>query len=128
MHKLELRSNTVAHIVVIDDSPTGVYVLKTMLMRHGYKVSAASNAEDGIALVKRVQPDVVLMDVIMPGMNGLQAALALNKGTDTSHIPVVIVTTEEQQTDKIWDSYQEIKYHLTKPVKEADLMALLSHF
>lgn len=114
-----------AHIVVIDDSPTEVYVLQTMLERHGHHVSVAKNAEEGIALVKQAQPDAVLMDVVMPGMNGFQATRELNKGKDTAHIPVIIVTTKDQQTDKIWGMRQGAKDYLVKPVKEADLISIL---
>ncbi len=115
-----------AHIVVVDDSPTEVYVLQTMLERNGHKVSVAKNAEEGIALVKSAQPDAVLMDVVMPGMNGFQATRELNKGADTAHIPVIIVTTKDQQTDKIWGMRQGAKDYLVKPVKESDLMGILS--
>ncbi|OZB57138.1 MAG: two-component system response regulator [Halothiobacillus sp. 14-56-357] len=110
-----------AHIVVIDDSPTEVYVLQTMLERNGHQVSVAKNAEEGIALVKQAQPNAVLMDVVMPGMNGFQATRELK-----SHIPVIIVTTKDQQTDKIWGMRQGAKDYLVKPVKEADLMSILT--
>ncbi|MBD3815257.1 response regulator [Halothiobacillus sp.] len=115
-----------AHIVVIDDSPTEVYVLQTMLERNGHQVSVAKNAEEGIALVKQAQPNAVLMDVVMPGMNGFQATRELNKNPETSHIPVIIVTTKDQQTDKIWGMRQGAKDYLVKPVKEADLMSILT--
>ena len=114
-----------AHIVVIDDSPTEVYVLQTMLERNGHQVSVAKNAEEGIALVKQAQPNAVLMDVVMPGMNGFQATRELNKNPETSHIPVIIVTTKDQQTDKIWGMRQGAKDYLVKPVNEADLMGIL---
>lgn len=114
-----------AHIVVIDDSPTEVYVLQTMLERNGHTVSVAKDAEEGIALVKRSKPDAVLMDVVMPGMNGFQATRELNKNPDTAHIPVIIVTTKDQQTDKIWGMRQGAKDYLVKPVKEPDLMNIL---
>jgi twitching motility two-component system response regulator PilH len=117
--------DAVAHIVVIDDSPTEIYVLQTMLERNGHNVSVAKDAEEGIALVKRSQPDAVLMDVVMPGMNGFQATRELNKNTETAHIPVIIVTTKDQQTDKIWGMRQGAKDYLVKPVKESDLMGIL---
>jgi twitching motility two-component system response regulator PilH len=85
----------------------------------------AKNAEEGIALVKQAQPNAVLMDVVMPGMNGFQATRELNKNPETSHIPVIIVTTKDQQTDKIWGMRQGAKDYLVKPVNEADLMGIL---
>lgn len=116
-----------AHIVVIDDSPTEVYVLQTMLERNGHQVSVAKNAEEGISLVKQIQPNAVLMDVVMPGMNGFQATRELNKNPETSHIPIIIVTTKDQQTDKIWGMRQGAKDYLVKPVKEADLIDILAN-
>lgn len=114
-----------AHIVVIDDSPTEVYVLQQILERHGHQVSVANSGEEGIELVREVRPDAVLMDVVMPGMNGFQATRTLNKDGETSDIPVIIVTTKDQQTDRIWGMRQGAKEYLVKPVKEADLMAVL---
>ncbi|MFO7809476.1 response regulator [Guyparkeria sp.] len=114
-----------AHIVVIDDSPTEVYVLQQMLERHGHQVSVANSGEEGIELVRQVRPDAVLMDVVMPGMNGFQATRTLNKDSETSAIPVIIVTTKDQQTDRIWGMRQGAKEYLVKPVKEADLIDVL---
>ncbi|MFN2381833.1 MAG: response regulator [Guyparkeria sp.] len=111
-----------AHIVVIDDSPTEVYVLQQILERNGHQVSVANSGEEGIELVRRVRPDAVLMDVVMPGMNGFQATRTLNKDSETAAIPVVIVTTKDQQTDRIWGMRQGAKEYLVKPVKEADLI------
>jgi len=115
----------VAHIVIVDDSPTEIYVLQGMLERNGHQVSVAKNAEEGIELIKSTRPDAVLMDVVMPGMNGFQATRSLNKDPDTAHIPVIIVTTKDQQTDKIWGMRQGAKDYLVKPVKEPDLMQIL---
>ena len=114
-----------AHIVVIDDSPTEVYVLQQILERHDHQVSVANSGEEGIELVRKVRPDAVLMDVVMPGMNGFQATRTLNKDAETGDIPVIIVTTKDQQTDRIWGMRQGAKEYLVKPVKEADLMAVL---
>ena len=114
-----------AHIVVIDDSPTEVYVLQQILERNGHQVSVANSGEEGIELVRRVRPDAVLMDVVMPGMNGFQATRTLNKDSETAAIPVVIVTTKDQQTDRIWGMRQGAKEYLVKPVKEADLIEVL---
>jgi len=117
----------VAHIVVIDDSPTEVYVLQSILERHGHKVSVANSGEEGIELVRSVKPDAVLMDVVMPGMNGFQATRTLNKDGETADIPVVIVTTKDQQTDRIWGMRQGAREYLVKPVKEKDLIDVLKN-
>ncbi len=114
-----------AHIVVIDDSPTEVYVLQSILERQGHKVSVANSGEEGIEVVRSEHPDAVLMDVVMPGMNGFQATRTLSKDAATADIPVIIVTTKDQQTDRIWGMRQGAKEYLVKPVKEADLVAVL---
>ncbi|HSH84043.1 MAG TPA: response regulator [Guyparkeria sp.] len=114
-----------AHIVVIDDSPTEVYVLQQILERHGHQVSVANSGEEGVELVRQTRPDAVLMDVVMPGMNGFQATRTLNRDQETADIPVVIVSTKDQQTDRIWGMRQGAKEYLVKPVKEADLISVL---
>ncbi|HHQ69820.1 MAG TPA: response regulator [Halothiobacillaceae bacterium] len=115
-----------AHIAVIDDSPTEVYVLQSMLERNGHTVSVANSGEEGIELVRSVKPDAVLMDVVMPGMNGFQATRTLNKDPETRNIPVIIVTTKDQQTDKIWGMRQGAREYLVKPVKDKELIAILN--
>lgn len=112
-----------AHVLIIDDSPTDIRVFTTLLEKAGHKVSSAPNAEEGILAVKRERPDLVIMDVIMPGMNGFQATRALSRDADTAEIPVVIVTTKSMETDRVWGLRQGAKDFLTKPVSEKDLLA-----
>ena len=112
-----------AHILIIDDSPTDVRVFTTLLEKNGHRVSSAANAEDGIAVAKREHPDLVLMDVIMPGMNGFQATRTLSREAETSSIPVLIVTTKSMETDRVWGLRQGAKDFLTKPVAEQELLA-----
>jgi len=116
-----------AHILIIDDSPTDVRVLTTLLEKHGHRVSSAGSAEDGIAAAKRERPDVVLMDVIMPGMNGFQATRTLSRDNDTSSIPIVIVTTKSMETDRVWGLRQGAKDFLTKPVSEQELLSRIQN-
>ena len=111
-----------AHIFIIDDSPTDVRVFTTLLEKAGHRVSSAVNAEEGISGVKRELPDLVIMDVIMPGMNGFQAPRDLSRDTQTGHIPILIVTTKSMETDRVWGMRQGAKDFLTKPV---DAKALL---
>jgi len=112
-----------AHVLIIDDSPTDVRVFTTLLEKAGYRVSSAATAEDGIARVKRDRPDLVIMDVIMPGMNGFQATRQLSRDGDTSSIPILIVTTKSMETDRVWGLRQGAKEFMTKPVSEKDLLA-----
>ena len=111
-----------ANVLIVDDSPTEVHVLKGVLEQGGHSVSSADNAEDGIKQAKAIKPDVILMDVVMPGMNGFQATRALTKDPETQHIPIIIVTTKDQETDRVWGLRQGAKDYITKPVDGNDLL------
>jgi twitching motility two-component system response regulator PilH len=111
-----------ASILVVDDSPTEIHVFKTMLEKNGFEVSTAQSGEEGVARAKQVKPDLILMDVVMPGLNGFQATRQLGNDAETSSIPVIIVTTKDQETDKVWAMRQGAKDYIVKPAKEADLM------
>lgn len=112
-----------ARVLIVDDSPTEVHVLKGILEKGGHSVTSSDNAEDGIQQAKATKPDVVLMDVVMPGMNGFQATRALTKDPVTQHIPIIIVTTKDQETDRVWGLRQGAKDYVTKPVDATDLLA-----
>ena len=109
-------------ILVVDDSPTDRHHLSEILTKKGYQVVTAESAEDGIAKAKLSKPDLILMDVVMPGVNGFQATRTLTSDDATKHIPVVLCTSKNQETDKVWGLRQGAKDYLTKPVDEAELM------
>jgi twitching motility two-component system response regulator PilH len=109
-------------ILVVDDSPTERFVTTELLTRHGYEVITAENGADGIAKAKATQPDLVLMDVIMPGTNGYQATRTLAKDPATGQIPVILCTSKGQETDKIWGLRQGAVDYLVKPVNHAELL------
>ena len=111
-----------ANIFIVDDSPTEVHVLKAILEKNGHTVESADNAEAGIEQITSKKPNLVLMDVVMPGMNGFQATRALTKAPETENIPIIIVTTKDQETDKMWGLRQGAKDYITKPVDEALLI------
>lgn len=111
-----------ARILLIEDSPTDTAVLTQLLERNGHQVLASGSAEDGIAVCKRELPDLVLMDVVLPGMNGFQATRALSRDPGTGHIPVVIVSTKGMETDRAWGMRQGARGYLVKPPSEADLI------
>lgn len=115
-----------ARVLIVDDSPTEVYKLAAMLEKNGHQVYKAENGADGVALAKKELPDAILMDIVMPGLNGFQATRQLTKDPETSHIPVIIVTTKDQETDKVWGKRQGAKGYLTKPVEEAVLVRALA--
>lgn len=116
-----------AHIFIIDDSPTDVRVFTTLLEKAGHRVSSASNAEEGISKVRSERPDLVIMDVIMPGMNGFQATRDLSRNPDTASIPVLIVTTKSMETDRVWGLRQGAKDFVTKPVVAQDFLQRIAN-
>jgi twitching motility two-component system response regulator PilH len=111
-----------AQILIVDDSPTEAHVLKGMLEKHGFEVETADNGTEGIERAKELKPDLILMDVVMPGLNGFQATRQLTKDPETKDIPVIIVTTKDQETDRVWGMRQGARDFLTKPVAEKILM------
>ncbi len=112
-----------ALIMIVDDSPTEVHVLRTALENHGYETVAASDGEECLSLARKVKPDLILMDVVMPGVNGYQATRTLTRDPLTSAIPIVMISSKSLETDKIWGMRQGAADYLTKPVTEADLLA-----
>jgi len=114
-----------ATILIVDDSPTETHKLTGMLQKNGYEVLAAESGEDGLELAAKAQPDAILMDIVLPGVNGFQTTRQLSKASETEHIPVIIVTTKDQETDKVWGMRQGAKAYLTKPVDEKGLIDAL---
>ena len=113
-------------ILVVDDSPTDRQHLSEILSKGGYNVSTAASAEEGIAKVKAAKPDLVLMDVVMPGQNGYQATRELSKDEATKHIPIIMCTSKNQETDRVWGLRQGAKDYVTKPVNGPDLLKKIS--
>ena len=117
-----------ARILIVDDSPTETYRFREILIKHGYDVIEASNGADGVTLAKAEQPDLVLMDVVMPGVNGFQATRQITRDEDTKHIPVVIVSTKDQATDRVWGKRQGALDYLIKPIEEKQLIDVIKQF
>ncbi|HVT36638.1 MAG TPA: response regulator [Nevskiaceae bacterium] len=115
-----------ARIMIVDDSPTDVENLRGMLTKAGHSVVECTSGQDCIARVKAEKPNAVIMDVVMPGVNGFQATRMLSKDPDTSNIPVIIVSSKNQETDRVWALRQGAREYLTKPVKDADLIAKIN--
>lgn len=110
-------------VLIVDDSPTEQHVLTQVLEKNGFETLVASDGEEAISMAATSQPDLILMDVVMPGMNGFQATRQLSRNPDTSTIPVVMVTSKDQETDRIWGLRQGAVDYLMKPVKQDDLLA-----
>lgn len=111
-----------AHILIIDDSATQRHELKCMLEENGHQTSTAESGEQGIEFARKLLPDLIFMDVVMPGVNGFQATRKLSQIPETSKIPVVIITTKSEQTDKVWANRQGAKGYLVKPLNKAILL------
>ena len=115
-----------ANIFIIDDSPTDIRVFTTLLERAGHQVTAISTAEEGIERVRAELPDLIIMDVIMPGMNGFQATRTLTRDPATAVVPIVMITTKSMETDRVWGLRQGARAFITKPVNEKELLACIN--
>jgi twitching motility two-component system response regulator PilH len=115
------------NILVVDDSPTYQSMVGELLQRHGYTCSFEDRGESAVATAIKTQPDLILMDVIMPGMSGFQATRQLTKNPQTAHIPVIIVSTKDQATDRMWGLRQGAREYLVKTVSDEDFLATIEH-
>jgi len=111
-----------AKILIVDDSPTETHILKAAVEEAGHQVITAENGELGVVRAGQDKPDLIIMDVVMPGMNGFQATRKIAKNSETAAIPVVIVTTKDQRTDREWGLRQGARAYLVKPVNKKDLI------
>ncbi len=112
-----------ARILVVDDSQTERHVLGEYLAQGGHEVFLSNSGEDGIVKAREIKPDLVVMDVVMPGLNGFQATRVLQRTPETQGIPVVLCTTKDKETDRIWGLRQGACDYLTKPVRKDELLA-----
>lgn len=112
-----------AKILVVDDSPTQLTNLVKMVEAHGHEAITATNGLEGYEIARAQKPDLILMDVVMPELNGFQATRKITRDPETQHIPVVLVTTKDQDTDRVWGERQGASGYLVKPPSEADLIA-----
>lgn len=112
-----------ATILVVDDSPTMLSGTTKILASAGYDVIQAESGESGIKKASSNQPDLILMDVVMPDLNGFQATRKLTTSDDTKHIPVIMLTTKDQETDKVWAKRQGARDYIVKPPNPKELFS-----
>jgi twitching motility two-component system response regulator PilH len=112
----------VALILIVDDSPTEVHVMQKALEKGGFKTATAGDGQEGVRLAREMHPDLIFMDIVMPGMNGYQATRAIVNDPDTRTIPVVMVTSKGHETDRIWGLRQGAVDYLVKPVSPDQLV------
>lgn len=115
-----------ARILIVDDSPSQLMGMKRIVEKLGHEAFTAEDGAAGVEAAKAQLPDLILMDVVMPDLNGFQATRALSKNPSTSHIPIVLVTTKDQETDKVWGMRQGAKAYITKPFTENQLTEIIS--
>ena len=111
--------------LVIDDSPSEMAKFRDMLSKNNYQVLEATNGEQGCQMAVDHLPDVILMDVVMPEMNGFQATRKITRGKTTAHIPIIMISTKNQETDRVWGKRQGAKEYITKPIDESGLVQII---
>jgi twitching motility two-component system response regulator PilH len=118
-------SKLISKVLIIDDSPVDTLDLTGILSRNGYTVISANGAEMGVQVAREELPDLVLMDIVMPGLNGFQATRLLTQSAETRHIPIIMVSNKDQQADRVWGARQGARGYVTKPVRERELIAMI---
>ena len=113
-------------ILVVDDSPTERHMLKDLLRKAGFEVIASDNGEDAISKARTALPDLILMDVVMPGLNGFQATRAISRDPETRRIPIIMCTSKSQETDKIWGMRQGARDYVVKPIDRDELLTKIA--
>jgi twitching motility two-component system response regulator PilH len=117
-----------ARILIVDDSPSQLLGIKRIVEKLGHETLSAEDGAAGVEVAKAEKPDLILMDVVMPNLNGFQATRTISKNAETAHIPIILVTTKDQETDKVWGMRQGAKAYVTKPIKEEELVKALQEF
>ncbi len=115
-----------ARILIVDDSPSQLMGMKRIVEKLGHEAVTAEDGAAGVEAAKANMPDLILMDVVMPNLNGFQATRAISKEATTANIPVVLVTTKDQETDKVWGMRQGAKAYITKPFTENQLVEVIN--
>jgi twitching motility two-component system response regulator PilH len=110
-------------VLVVDDSKTEIMFMTDLLVKNGFTVRSAENAEDAFKKLAEEKPDLILMDVVMPGQNGFQLTRAISRDPQFADVPIIMCTSKNQETDRVWGMRQGARDYITKPVDAADLMA-----
>ena len=113
-------------ILIVDDSPTERYYLTEILVKHGFSVTIAENGEEALQKIRADKPELILMDVVMPGANGFQVTRAIARDPELKDVPIIICSSKSQETDRIWGLRQGARAYLVKPVDAAELLARIA--
>ena len=114
---------SIRNVLIVDDSKTELMYLSDMLKKAGFAVTTAENAEDAQRRLEQAKPDLILMDVVMPGQNGFQLTRAISRDPRYTDIPIIMCTSKNQETDRVWGMRQGARGYITKPVDPAELQA-----
>ena len=114
------------HILVVDDSPTDLHAIKTILEENGFETTTVASGEEGLVKAKEIKPDLIIMDVLLPGLNGFQVTRKITRDPDTSNIPVILVSVKSMESDKVWGIRQGAKEYVTKPFSRGELMSAIN--
>ena len=125
---VEYTGNPMARILIVDDSPSQVMGISRIVEKLGHVPLTAEDGAAGVEAAKRELPDLILMDVVMPNLNGFQATRSISREATTKHIPVILVTTKDQDTDRVWGMRQGAKAYITKPFSESELSELITQY
>ena len=117
-----------ARILIVDDSPSQLMGIRRIVEKLGHVALTAEDGAAGVEAAKRDLPDLILMDVVMPNLNGFQATRSITREPTTKHIPVILVTTKDQDTDRVWGMRQGAKAYITKPFSESELSELITQY
>ncbi|WP_290867699.1 response regulator [Aquabacterium sp.] len=115
-------------ILLVDDSKTELHVLSDMLTKRGFQVRTAENGEEALRRLQEEKPDLILMDVVMPGQNGFQLTRAITRDPAYASVPVIICTSKNQETDRVWGMRQGAKDYVVKPVNAEELLSKIKAF
>ncbi len=111
-----------ALVLIVDDSPTEVHVMQKALEQHGFRTASATDGSEAIRKARELHPDLILMDIVMPGLNGFQATRELASDPETRTIPVIMVTSKAQESDRVWGLRQGAVDYIVKPVAMEQLV------
>ena len=118
----------ISKVLVVDDSKTELHFLADLLRQHGYQVRTAENADQTLQQLAEDRPDLVLLDVVMPGQNGFQLTRAITRDPRFADVPVIMCTSKNQETDKVWGMRQGARDYVVKPVNGDELVRKIRAF
>lgn len=113
-------------VLVVDDSKTELMFMTNLLQKTGMQVRTAECAEEAFKQLAAEKPDLILMDVVMPGQNGFQLTRAISRDPLYSDVPIIMCTSKDQETDRVWGLRQGARAYITKPIDPAELKAKIA--